>query len=559
MGTTSKVASIYTLTMKNKIRIAFSGPYKIALIVAIILVITSCAPVPRLPPPARVDISNFDALPDALIVTKNISQLPKDVLSHPWLKEVLTEEFINYYEYNERSLGIRGVLRRISYEHNTTLLDGVLAYIFNTPAEIAFWKGYDGKLKTYLMIIHSSGLTKYIGIASKIASYDSQLGFWGNKNLENGTSVPVYKLNYSGNRAVYIAPAENYTYIFSDPGLHLPVKEGQEEISENQKATSDTHEDIGIFSKLFGIEKNTVQHSIVVTLRYLSFGYQQFFPSLKALNFDYRENGWKMSILTTKADDNTQIDSTPLWKAVPHRPALSVAIPVDPMTVQNILNSMLENAEADTSNLLRSVQSPIVISWYSDFKLYTPLVIIRTKDLTEHTETLRMLFQKSIGDIEVSGETGEESFVWTSQVSSKYGIYRDVSNSKKAFFKVCLAYQQEYLIFSPDHRLVENTLTVLNKTYPALSDSLPVDQANKSLIIYPESVAQLIKESISDSLPISQEAIFRESVSKYLFPRLDGFSQFPAASLSMPVFYDIEQAVWEDVQWEMFNHETHEK
>lgn len=540
--------------MNNKTGFTYSGLPKIALIGAIILISASCAPVPKLPPPARVDLSNFDALPDALIVTKRLSQLPKNVLVHPWLKEISTEEFINYYEYNERSLGIRGALRRIAYEHHTTLLDGILAYIFNTPAEIAFWEGYDGKLKTYLMIIHSSGLTKSLGIASKIAANDSQLSFWGNKELEDGTSVPVYQLNYSSNREVYIAPGEDYTYIFPNPELYLPVKEGQTEISENQKAPVDSYEKIGIFSKLFGIDETNVQHSIILTLRYMSFGYQQFFPSLKALNFAYREDGWNMSVLTAKAGEHTQIDSTPLWKAIPHRPALSIAIPVDPMTTQNILHAMLEDAEVDMSNLLRSVQSPLIISWYSDSKLYTPLFIVKTRGLSDHTEALRILFEKSIGviDEKVTDEANEEAFVWTSLVNSRYGIYQDESNPKKAFFKVCLAYQQEYLIFSPDHRLVENTLAVLNKTYPALADSFPQERLNKSLILYPESIAQLIKASISDSLPISQEAIFRESVSKYLFPQLETLSQFPAASLSMPVFYDIEQAVWEDVQWEEF-------
>ena len=96
------------------------------------LLLSSCAaPVSQLPPPPEnlAGITDFDALPDAVIVTQSLAQLPKDVLAHPWLKDVLTEDFINYYEDNEGAMGLRGALRRIAYEHQATVMDAVLAQL----------------------------------------------------------------------------------------------------------------------------------------------------------------------------------------------------------------------------------------------------------------------------------------------------------------------------------------------------------------------------------------------------------------------------------------------
>jgi uncharacterized protein YfaA (DUF2138 family) len=140
----------------------------ILLIGASFLICSSCATVPK--PTQTVDITGFDALPDAVILTHQLAKLPKDTLAHPWLKEILTEDFINYYETNERRLSIQGILRRLSYEHHTTMLDGLLTAILNNPAEIALWKSYDGKLKTYLMILRSSGIAAMLQLVRTIGS-----------------------------------------------------------------------------------------------------------------------------------------------------------------------------------------------------------------------------------------------------------------------------------------------------------------------------------------------------------------------------------------------------
>lgn len=505
------------------------------------LLLSSCAaPVSQLPPPPEnlAGITDFDALPDAVIVTQSLAQLPKDVLAHPWLKDVLTEDFINYYEDNEGAMGLRGALRRIAYEHQATVMDAVLTQLLNTPAEIAFWKAQDGKLSRFLMTVPSSGLLQAIELLAKIAANDAQLTQVDEIALKDGAAAPVYQLSYVGARTLFVVPAPSLTYIFSDRGIALP---------ENAESAAS----IGMFSQMFGLKNTQARHAILLNVRYVSFGYQQFFPVLKAFSFSFQDGLWKMGALTAQ-QGNQQPNAAPLWKIMPHRPALAVAVPVAPLSLENILTSMLPEDAAPAAELLKDVASPAVIGWYPDSKLYAPLFIIHAPKLATQADALRGLFEKSVGKIEEDRPVnkGKGSFFWLTQANSKYGIHLDEQVSKTRFFTVGLAYHQGYVIFSPDHRLVENALAALNKTYPAVADSLPKAQKNAALILEPDGLTRILTAAIEESLPVSQEPLFRDSVTKYLYPRFDILRAFPTAIMTMPVFYAVEQGVWQDVSWQ---------
>ena len=504
------------------------------------LLLSSCAaPVSQLPPPENLaGIADFDALPDAVIVTQSLAQLPKDVLAHPWLKDVLTEDFINYYEDNEGAMGLRGALRRIAYEHQATVMDAVLAQLLNTPAEIAFWKAQDGKLSRFLMTVPSSGLLQAIELLAKIAANDAQLTQVDEIALKDGAAAPVYQLSYVGGRNLFIVPAPSLTHIFSDRGIALP---------ENAESAAS----IGMFSQMFGLKNTPARHAILLNVRYASFGYQQFFPALKAFSFSFQDGLWKMGALTAQ-QSNQQPNAAPLWKIMPHRPAFAVAVPVAPLNLESILAAMLPEDAAPAAELLKDVASPAVIGWYPDSKLYAPLFIIHAPKLATQVSALRGLFEKTVGKIEEERpiNKGKESFFWLTQANSRYGIHLDEQVSKKRFFTVGLAYHQGYLIFSPDHRLVENALAALNKTYPAVADSLPKAQKNAALILEPDGLTRILTAAIEESLPVSQEPLFRESVTKYLHPRFDILRAFPTAIMTMPMFYAVEQGVWQDVLWQ---------
>src|SRR5476651_2363339 len=91
--------------------------------------------------------------PDALLETASLSQLPKDLLSVPFLRDTLTEDFVFYYETHGDRLGLIGSLRRIIYEHDLKLQDNLIEQLFDQPADIALWRGADGRLKDFLLVM----------------------------------------------------------------------------------------------------------------------------------------------------------------------------------------------------------------------------------------------------------------------------------------------------------------------------------------------------------------------------------------------------------------------
>ena len=72
-----------------------------------------------LPPPARGALVNL-ARPDVLIVSEELSALPRELLRIPLLRDVLTEDFAFYYEHNPERDMLAGTLRRLAFEHEPT-------------------------------------------------------------------------------------------------------------------------------------------------------------------------------------------------------------------------------------------------------------------------------------------------------------------------------------------------------------------------------------------------------------------------------------------------------
>src|SRR5512147_829100 len=56
--------------------------------------------------------------PDVFVRTRSLSQLPRDLLKVPLARDLLSEDFVFYYEDDPDRLGLEGSLRRIAYEHD---------------------------------------------------------------------------------------------------------------------------------------------------------------------------------------------------------------------------------------------------------------------------------------------------------------------------------------------------------------------------------------------------------------------------------------------------------
>ena len=148
---------------------------------------------------------NLDlSTPDAIIVTKSLSSLPKDLLTIPLARDVLREDFLFYYEQNEDRLGISGALRRIAYEHELGWGDQLIRMVLDEPAEVALWRDADGSLKHFAISVSRSSFTRLLEESGKIALKDSQMTVAGSLKVD-GDKVPVYALAYGHNRTLLFA------------------------------------------------------------------------------------------------------------------------------------------------------------------------------------------------------------------------------------------------------------------------------------------------------------------------------------------------------------------
>jgi uncharacterized protein YfaA (DUF2138 family) len=518
------------------------------------------------PPPIKIDL----AKPDALIITKSFSQLPIDLIKNSFVKDLIDKNIFNFYQNNASILGLRGVIKRISFEQNTTVLDKLLKFAFNKPAEIAFWKGHTGQLEYFMLVFKNSGT---LGLSEKLtwlAEKDDRFNYIGHR-LFGLNKISTYELKYIGNRTLYISFSSENIFVYSHQGITLPEKNVQEGWVPKIKKIFGFKSGIGVFAPLFAVSDDSMKHSLLISTAYLSFGYQRFFPSIMAIRLDLKESLLKTFILTGKNENKDVVKSSVIWKALPLNPSLCLALPIDPTEAKNGFNSFSPEVKNKLFGIFDEVKSSTGICWYPNSKFYTPLFIVKTGGLENKIEEISYVFNELIGNLEAKVGTNRYfkplpverkklvgGQIWTRNISSPYGLlnkstgYADKMRFKK-YLKVTLAYYKEYLIFSPDYELVRNSIEILENRYPPISDSLTKGNLNKLLILHPKELSGLLKQSILESLPSSKDDVFREALSNNFFPTVNKFGDFSNVGLQMPIISEVETGRWQRLKWENLN------
>lgn len=334
--------------------------------------------------------------PDALVLSQSLSQLPRDILTIPLLKDILTEDFVFYYEQNERRLSLQGTIRRIAYEHQLSFGDEILAYVFNTRASIAFWKTHDGRLGRYMLFIERGPLLKILEAVAKIVLDDKQLTVTGELRLAADVALPVYDLHYARNQHVYFVDHAGQLIVFSDAAMLLP-EEAQKQAAVREFVSS-PHPADRLLQHL-RLEPLAGKHTLAVSARYLSFGYQRFFPSLEAIRFDYEPSGWSTLVLTA----GSVPDVSALWEIAPTAPALCAALPLDMPRVAGMLRVIAQ--ETQPQDTLQAAPPTAAVCWYRQSRLYTPLALVKTTGDPElWMHSLKTLFTQTTGGLEAGTE-----------------------------------------------------------------------------------------------------------------------------------------------------------
>ena len=490
--------------------------------------------------------------PDGLLETQSLSQLPKDLLAVPFLKETLTEDFVFYYETHADRLGLIGSLRRIIYEHDLKLQDSLIEQLFDQPADVALWRGADGRLKDFLLVMDRGGLAKVLEPLAKVALDDSQLTRLSDVKV-GADDVPLYQLTYNAGKALLFASRGDKLVVLSNPAKLYDPENGAEEEpgSVSIKAIAALLNGEKLFPEAFGLQPRApeVKQRLSVNSSVLAMGYQRFIPNFAGLRFDMDDKGWHSFLAMDELDNQPDFDFKPIWQAMPMGASACVALPLaaeqqKPLLVK--LGADDKVAQALTEHMAGAAG----LCWYADSRLYTPLLVasLDDDDSAKLDGDLGNLFGSMVGAYEPNVEEHAfpviekqegETRQWQRQVSSNFGPYKakEAENpeaiSGKAFMKVSLARHGSTLLFSLDDKLVDKALGTLDKRFPPMADVVPKDLL-MPVYFGPDSMAQLMQQETLDSLPQDMEPVFYNAAQTYLIPKLQKLGGYGKYALTLP-------------------------
>ncbi|PNG28268.1 DUF2138 domain-containing protein [Pseudomonas protegens] len=490
--------------------------------------------------------------PDGLLETHSLTQLPKDLLAVPFLKDTLTEDFVFYYQAHADRLGLIGSLRRIIYEHDLKLQDNLIEQLFDQPADVALWRGVDGRLKDFLLVMDRGGLAKLLEPLAKVALDDTQLSKLAELKV-GGDAVTLYQLNYNAGKSLAFASHGDKLVVLSNPAKLYDLSSGADD--EHGAVSTAALEALlngdKLFPEAFGLEarKPEVQQRLAVNSSVLAMGYQRFIPNFAGLRFDMDAKGWHSYLAMQEQDNQPAFDFKPIWQAMPMGASACVALPLA-AEQQKPLLVKLGAEEAVANSLTEHMAGTAGLCWYADSRLYTPLLVasLKDKDNTQLDGELGKLFGSMVGAREskvperifpVVEQQNGEVHQWQRQVSSNFGQYpaKEAKDPQaitgRAFMQVSLARHGSTLVFSLDDKLVSKALDTLDKRFPPLADVVPKD-ALMPVYLGPQSLAQLIQQETFDSLPQDMEPVFNNAAQTYLVPKLRTLGGYGKYALTLP-------------------------
>ena len=507
---------------------------------------------PKAPAPVLASDKRGMSRPDGLLETRSLSQLPKDLLAVPFLKETLTEDFVFYYETHADRLGLIGSLRRIIYEHDLKLQDSLIEQLFDQPADVALWRGADGRLKDFLLVMDRGGLAKVLEPLAKVALDDSQLSKIADVKVGND-DVALYQLTYNASKALLFASHGDKLLVLSNPSKLYDPQSGQAEEpgSVSTAAIAALLNGDKLFPEAFGLPPRApeVKQRLSVNASVLAMGYQRFIPNFAGLRFDMDDKGWHSFLAMDELDDQPGLDFKPIWQAMPMGASACVALPLAAEQQQPLLVKL--GADEPTAKALTEHMAGVAgLCWYADSRLYTPLLVagLSDKDSARLDGDLGKLFGSMVGAYEgkvddhafpvVEKQEGQ-SHQWQRQVSSNFGPYaaKDAEDpdaiTGKAFMRVSLARHGSTLLFSLDDKLVDKALGTLDKRFPPMADVVPKDRL-MPVYFGPDAMAQLMQQETLDSLPQDMEPVFYNAAQTYLIPKLRKLGGYGKYALTLP-------------------------
>lgn len=508
--------------------------------------------------------------PDVLIRSNSLSQLPADLLRIPLLQDLLSEDFLFYYEHSEGRYGLGGTIRRIAYEHNVGLTDELIKLVMDEPADVAIWRGSKGELKYYAIAMTRGNLAKMLQPLALIAMKDRQLSLIGETHVAD-ERVQIFALEYAWRQKMLIATHHDRVLVLSDPAMILNP-DGTLTASANHLLQDllgpDKHRQQR-FAADFALEESANEHSMAFKTNFLSFYYQHFFPTLKALRFDFGKKSavhiakkstaiqsplespsWSTAMLLEldPAQSATDIHRQTLWQALPYQAGACVNLPTNWHVVARTMSNP-KIADGSVAPLSSLFSGPIGMCWYATSRLHTPLFVAELNAVDNSDAILEKYFNYGIRqNAAINAEDGSPIKAFTTNTGDVLWQTEPASNHSQP----TLARSNRLVYFSPDAALVNQALAVAHKQHPAVSDGWknPKPASYTIALVSPLKLAKLAKQEIVLSLPRQQDELLRNAAEQHLLPKLAAVEQYPPMRLDISA--TPERAGWVELQWQAY-------
>jgi uncharacterized protein YfaA (DUF2138 family) len=490
--------------------------------------------------------------PDVLVHTRSLSSLTRDLLKIPLARDLLTEDFVFYYETHPDRLGLAGILRRISYEHDVSWSDWIVSTVFDEPAEVFLWRGPKGSLDYWALAMSRGALGTIFQEAALIAARDRQLSVAGDLTVD-GVKVTIYALEYGARRTLLIAARGDRVVVLSHPGM-LEGRGGENRAVLARLLSRDEGQR-AVYGETYPPDSTPAPlHAVTASLHFLSFGYQRFFPGIEAVRFDFGNGRWGTHVLLNDATlPRRGLNGRDVWAAVPAKPAFCALLPVDWAQCASIAERGLGDA-TNAGDLAARLDGPAVVCWYEQGRVHTPLVAATLKDsATPVAPLLTTLFNWGVArpdkTDDVSPRTTGDETVWERELTVPFSsIADDSGRPEPAPLRATLAAKGRHLFFSADGEQVERALATVSRQFPSVADTLPDDQPTLAFLSA-ESLATLGRQESLFMLPRADEPVFRAAAEARLVPRLDALAKYPAYRLVLPADRPSGRQ-WQAVRWQ---------
>ncbi len=443
--------------------------------------------------------------PDALLETERLSQLPKDLVGAPFLADLLSDDFVFYYQHNAEKLALIGTLRRLAFERNLSIPEQLISEILDTKAQVALWKAADGKLTYSLARLElglaaplGKALANFISAASQIAQTDKQLKFAGELTIGKD-KVPFFSLGYLSDRTLTFAFHNGSLVLASH--LELLQDDTQHFSAEAQTILEQLFSQQQPFNKHFNLAERTADTQTRISLdsHFFTLGYQDYVPALSALRFELTGGQWQSFLALAKGDHEARF-AADIWANAPADASLCALMPINPNALTSIITAQQQNPQITQAFTGRSF-----ICWFANAPLNKPLIgaeLTKNGASAEFDTEITALFDKTIRNTKIPKTTDEAG-------NSQGGGYApsnlqvvEIDGGKqwqksdgKGKPMATLLRQHNFMLFSLHAPLVQHGADTLAKRYPALGDKLPNKNA-LALYLTPQGLASLLQTEI---------------------------------------------------------------